>query len=452
MQKNHHFSYVIGAILILAPMLAQAETKDINQTKFSKQYAGWAATIEQTESEDMLATYPASVILWAGSTFSHQYNSPRGHKFAVADASHSLRTGVAIPPGGNGKSASCWTCKTPDAPRLIKEMGEEGFSGSNFVDLGPEIKSVIYCSDCHVDGTAKLALPRPHAQNAMAKIGLPFDEQNISMQGAQTCGQCHVTYYFQPENNNKVNMPWIFGNTADAIEKYYDTRRFYEWIHPISKTPMLKARHPDFEQWSRSKHADMNVTCITCHMPTVTDKNGNDYTDHKVSGALIHFDQVCAGCHKSKAQLTATLERNKAEVDAKSRQVQNLLVKAHYEAKAAWDGGATWPMMNEGIMGIRHAQWRWDFATASHGMYAHNPKEGLALLNKAIEQVSAARDVFKQVSSQVGAAKPVYPDISTKAKAQAAIGYDEPAAVKAKQAFIKEEIDKHWHPVATTGY
>jgi len=223
------------------PSVAAKEqaARDISlKEKFPVQYKSWLETSEKTERDGKLASYPAAIILWAGSSLAKEYHSPRGHHFAVADITHTLRTGVPPKAGDKGLSASCWTCKTPDAPRLMNELGIEGFSAKNFTDLGTEINSVVYCTDCHVDGKAELALPRPHAQDAMAKVHLPFDKQNENMKGAQVCGQCHVTYYFQPERSNKVNIPWIFGNSADDIEKYYDTRRFYEWIHPISQTPI----------------------------------------------------------------------------------------------------------------------------------------------------------------------------------------------------------------------
>ncbi|UCX05666.1 ammonia-forming cytochrome c nitrite reductase subunit c552 [Shewanella glacialimarina] len=432
--------------------LADISVDEQNKTRFPSQYQTWLATSEQTEKQDMLAAYPANIILWAGSSFAKEYNSPRGHQFAVSDVAHILRTGVSVEEGQKGLSASCWTCKTPDAPRLMEEMGIEGFSGANFTDLGTEIKSVVYCSDCHEDGSAKLALPRPHAQDAMAKIKLPFDKQNTSMKGAQVCGQCHVTYYFQPERSNKVNIPWIFGSTADDIEKYYDTRRFYEWIHPISKTPMLKARHPEFEHWSRSKHAEAGVTCITCHMPPTIDDKGNDFTDHKVGNALNNFDRTCKTCHSSQKAITQTLLKNKLLINAKAREVEGLLVKAHFEAKAAWDAGATWDLMNDPIMNIRHGQWRWDFAMASHGLYAHNPEEGNALLDKAIEQVTLSRTLLAVVLQKFGINKVDYPDISTKEKAHAAIGFNKDEAQKAKDSFIKQQVDKHWQPVALNGY
>ncbi len=422
------------------------------QQQYPNQFKTWQATDEQSEHQDMLANYPAAIILWAGSSFAKEYYSPRGHQFAVADVSHTLRTGTAPAKGSKGLSASCWTCKTPDAPRLMAEMGVEGFSGSNFTDLGTEINSVVYCTDCHEPGSAKLTLPRPHAKAAMTKVQLPFNRQDINMQGAQTCGQCHVTYYFQPEASNKVNIPWIFGNDADAIEKYYDTRRFYEWIHPISQTPMLKARHPEFEHWSRSEHAKKGVSCVTCHMSESVDANGNEFTNHKVGKAFDNYDTACKACHSNKQELAGTLANHKHEIEAKARKVEDLLVKAHYEAKAAWDAGATWPIMNDAIMAIRHSQWRWDFAMASHGLYAHNPEEGKQLLDTALEQVKYARDALAQILSMYDIKDVAYPDISTKQSAHKAVGIELDKLTEKKQAFIKQEIDKHWSDVANTGY
>lgn len=436
-----------------AGVAAQASvTPEAMKAKYPQQYDSWLATSEQTARTDMLASYPAAVILWAGSSFAKEYNSPRGHHFAVADVTHTLRTGVTPDAGKKGLSASCWTCKTPDAPRLMNELGVEGFSAKNFTELGREIKSVVYCNDCHENGSAKLALPRPHAQDAMAKVHLPFDKQDINMQGSQVCGQCHVTYYFQPERSNKVNIPWIFGSSADLIEKYYDTRRFYEWIHPISKTPILKARHPEFEHWSRSEHAKQGVSCVSCHMPEVNDDKGNRFTDHKVSKALDHYQQVCQSCHGDQQAFMVKLESGKQQIDIKAREVEGLLVKAHYEAKAAWDAGGSWPIMNDAIMGIRHSQWRWDFAMASHGLYAHNPQEGNDLLDAALVQVKAARKSLAEILSMLEVKQVEYPDISTKESAQQAVGIALEKLTQEKQAFIKQEVDKHWPEVSQHGY
>ena len=77
-------------------------------------------------------------------------------------------------------------------------------------------------------------------------------------------------------------FPWDNGQTVDDIEKYYGDIGFSDWTHSLSKAPMLKAQHPDFEIWSLGMHGKNGVTCIDCHMPKVQGKDGKVYTDHQI--------------------------------------------------------------------------------------------------------------------------------------------------------------------------
>ncbi|GCF89280.1 hypothetical protein SMBr_15240 [Shewanella sp. M-Br] len=81
-------------LLAITTCTSVAASDTSNQQKYPNQYQSWQATSEQVEREDMLANYPASIILWAGSSYAKEYHSPRGHHFAVADVTHTLRTGV----------------------------------------------------------------------------------------------------------------------------------------------------------------------------------------------------------------------------------------------------------------------------------------------------------------------------------------------------------------------
>ena len=58
--------------------------------------------------------------------------------------------------------------------------------------------------------------------------------------------QCHVEYYFKKEGNY-LTFPWDKGFSADDMEIYYDEYEFTDWTHKLSKAPMLKAQHPDYE-------------------------------------------------------------------------------------------------------------------------------------------------------------------------------------------------------------
>ncbi|WP_298445113.1 ammonia-forming cytochrome c nitrite reductase subunit c552 [uncultured Ferrimonas sp.] len=411
---------------------------DLTQPADTQPTISWQSTSNNDERSDMLAARPQLIVLWSGSGYDKQFSTPRGHQFAIKDVTNVLRT------GDGEKSASCWSCKGPAAPAMMAEFGENGFGGKTFGEVGHRMDVSVGCDDCHSPDRKALKLARPFAQKAMAKVQQDFDTMSPAWQGAQTCGQCHVTYYFQPEQDNRVNIPWIFGNDADAIEKYYDTRRFYDWIHPLSGAPMVKARHPEYEHWSRSEHAKMDVTCVSCHMPTQVDDEGREYHSHNTGKVMDNFDSTCASCHASKKSLQAKLSKRKQQIDDARTEVEKLLVKAHAEAGALWRGGVNQTSLSPALMDIRHAQWRWDFAVSSHGVHAHNPSEGLALLATAKRQAQQARATLAVMLSQNPEIEVSYPDISNKLAAQQAMGLDEAALQQQKQRFLDEQVKGKW--------
>jgi nitrite reductase (cytochrome c-552) len=80
MRSKVGLSIIISAMALLSLTswsLKSAEV-DPNQLKFPQQYDSWQATEEQVERDDILAQYPANIILWAGSSFAKEYHSPRG--------------------------------------------------------------------------------------------------------------------------------------------------------------------------------------------------------------------------------------------------------------------------------------------------------------------------------------------------------------------------------------
>jgi formate-dependent nitrite reductase cytochrome c552 subunit len=111
------------------------------------------------------------------------------------------------------------------------------------------------------------------------------------------------------------------------------------------------------------------------------------------------------------------------------------------EAKTAWDNGATDAMMKEALTDIRHAQWRWDYAAASHGASFHSPVEVSRVIASGISIAQEARIKLARVLATLGHNQPVpYPDISSKAKAQAFIGLDIEQLNADKKRFIDEVV------------
>ena len=90
------------------------------------------------------------------------------------------------------------------------------------------------------------------------------------------CAQCHVEYYFTPEGKY-LTFPWHNGTTMEGAEQYYDEIGFADYTHALSKAPIIKAQHPDYEIFSTGIHAQRGVSCADCHMPFMRE-DGRKYT------------------------------------------------------------------------------------------------------------------------------------------------------------------------------
>jgi nitrite reductase (cytochrome c-552) len=122
-------------------------------------------------------------------------------------------------------------------------------------------------------------------------------------------------------------------------------------------------------------------------------------------------------------------------------ELEKMLVRAHVEAKKAWDLGASEAQMKDILQGIRHAQWRWDFVAASHGGSFHAPVEMARIVSTGLTIASETRIKLARLLSGLGFNEEVpYPDISTKAKAQEFIGLDMKKHKEDKANFLKEIV------------
>ena len=66
-------------------------------------------------------------------------------------------------------------------------------------------------------------------------------------------------------------------------------------------------------------------------------------------------------------------------------------------AKFAWDKGATEGEMADVMKLLRQAQWRWDFAVASHGASFHAPVETQRILAHSLDKSYMAQMAIKKV-------------------------------------------------------
>lgn len=442
------------------PQVQIGESEPRNQVwgeNFPRQYQSFMQTRDTSFSSylngsklrDALEENPELVVLWAGYGFSKDYNQPRGHGYAIEDLQNTLRTGGPTGPGTGPMPSTCWSCKSPDVPRLMNENGIKEFYSGKWADKGSEVVNPIGCADCHNPKTMSLQISRPALIEAFQSMGKEIDQATHQEMRSLVCAQCHVEYYFNKNTPGKegvpyLTFPWKDGMSVEAMEEYYDNLDFKDWTHAISKAPMLKAQHPGYELFEQGIHAKRGVSCADCHMPYKTE-GGQKFTDHHIRSPLANPANSCQVCHRQdKNELIANVYDKQRKIKKTQLELEKLIVRAHVEARKAWDLGATEEQMASILTDIRHAQWRWDYSVASHGGSFHAPVEVSRIVSSATATAQEARVKLARLLADLGYTDEVpYPDISTKAKAQAFAGLDMEKLEKEKAVF-KENIIPKW--------
>lgn len=412
---------------------------------YPREYNTWLQTADTSfQSEfngnqmvDVLAQRPDMVILWAGYAFAKDYSTPRGHMHAVEDIIHTLRTGAPMSDTDGPQPATCWACKSPDVPRMMQSLGVENFYKTKWGALGSEIVNPIGCADCHEPENMNLQVSRPGLIEAFERQGKDIKKASLQEMRSLVCAQCHVEYFFKGDGKY-LTFPWDKGMTVETMEAYYDESDYADYTHALSKAPMLKAQHPDYELSQMGIHAQRGVACADCHMPYMSE-GGVKFSDHHIQSPLAMIDRTCQVCHRESEE---TLRNNVYDRQRKANEIRNRLetelATAHIEAKFAWEKGASETQMKPVMKALRAAQWRWDFAVASHGGSFHAPQEFQRILGHGLDNAMQARLSTAKVLASLGFIGDVpMPDISTKEKAQAYIGLDMVTERKQKDEFMK---------------
>jgi len=409
-------------------------------TSYTSKYNGSAM-------RDALGEDPRLVILFAGYSFALEYNQPRGHIYAIDDIHNILRTGAPNEDTPEMQTASCWTCKSPDVPRVINEIGAANFYKTPWSGMISEIVNPIGCANCHNADDMTLKIKQVPLIEAYERQDKDIMQATLNERRSLACAQCHVEYYFKGEGKY-VTFPWDKGMSVEAIEEYYNTYEFADWIHQLSKTPIIKAQHPDYEIFTTGVHYSRGVSCADCHMPYVRE-GSQKLTDHQVQSPLNNIENSCMVCHReSKEELIANVYDRQDKVYQQKLLLEDLLVSSHIETAYAIELGATDEQLIPIHKFLRAAQWRWDYVAASHGSSFHSPVECLRIISAGIEKASHARIEIARLLADLGYNKAVeIPDLSTKAKAQEYIGLDMKKLQSDKNEWVEKKLP-NWLAIA----
>lgn len=389
---------------------------------FPREYQSWEATKQMNSKtkyggsgfRDYLESTPRLVIMWAGYPFAKEFNQARGHYYAVEDVTMTKRVNEKTP-------ATCWTCKSPDVPRLMDKVGVGEFYASNFHDFKDEVKNPIGCADCHDNKTMQLRISRPALQEAFSRQGKDITKVSHQEMRSLVCAQCHVEYYFKGEKEKYLTFPWDDGMTIEGMEQYYQRTGHVDWTHAISGAKMIKMQHPDYEVYMQGIHAFRGVSCADCHMPYVSE-GGIKYTDHQIRSPLENLQNSCQVCHKwseteIKTRVTSIQDKNKELLEA----AESEITLAHLEIGDGWRGGIADGELDEVRKLVSLGQMYWDYVAANNGMGFHAPQECARVLAKAHRYASESRRKMAVLRAKKGLPEFAAPDILSREKAQAYI-------------------------------
>ena len=369
------------------------------------------------------AAQPYLKNLWLGYPFSFEYNEARGHTYAIEDILHIDRINRYGEKGG--LPATCWNCKTAKIPSWQQEYGDDKFWSMDFNEFRkPEKVSMsdntIGCANCHDSQTMELTLNSVPLRDYLHRAGKDFATLSRNEKRALVCGQCHVEYYFgEPEHgpNKKPVFPWDQGMDPEQMYSYYNDKgkkkedgsfaQFADWVHPVSKTPMLKAQHPEYEAWYNGTHGAAGVTCADCHMPYMRLDGKKKVSSHLWTSPLRNDDMIdnaCRQCHtdKTTAYLRDRVENTQKKTYAQLMIAQDLSVKAHEAIRQAseWTGDKSPEydaLMAQARELTRKGQFFWDLVSAENSVGFHNPVKTLDTLassqrysQMAVDAASAA--------------------------------------------------------------
>lgn len=390
---------------------------------FPREYNSWEATKKMEELtkhggskvRDYLEESPSLVVLWAGYPFAKEYNTPRGHYWAVEDVTSTDRRNEKTP-------GTCWTCKSPDVPRLMARDGVEKFYANTFDHYKDEVKNPIGCADCHDNKTMALRISRPALQEAFQRMGKDISKATHQEMRSLVCAQCHVEYYFKGKKEKYLTFPWDDGMTAEGMEKYYEKSGHVDWTHAISGAKMIKMQHPDYEVYAQGVHAYRNVSCADCHMPYKSE-GGIKFTDHQVRSPLQNIANSCQVCHRwSEDEIRTRVYGMQDKHQEMLLTAQNSITLLHLEIGDAMRLGATDEKLDPSRKLVSRAQMFWDYVAANNGMGFHAPQETARVLTKALDLATEGRLAINRVRATLGAITPfVPPALPNKAAAQSLI-------------------------------
>ena len=368
---------------------ATSQDGTVNAQDWAAVYPHIVATMGDNDRNTFVVDYleqdPYLVNIYEGYGFAKDYGSARGHNYTLADVAKTERP---------HPKANCLTCKTPNFAKLVNDEGI-GVYSMPFEDVAAKMEENISCYTCHgndAGNKGRIVITHSYVHTALG------DAESEISPSVLSCGQCHIEYYFTPENSETM-MPYHSAAemTPEAILAYYDEMGFKDWVQESTGTPMLKAQHPEMETFLTGKHADL-LTCADCHMPMEMAEDGTVYHSHYLVSPLENETllSTCASCHGD-TDMVAMVRNLQGRVTARETAVGNKLSTFKDALAAAVASGTRDEEELATLRKLhREAQWFFDFCYVENAEGAHNSELAMRCLDLSESRIDEAMALLNE--------------------------------------------------------
>ena len=180
---------------------------------------------------------------------------------------------------------------------------------------------------------------------------------------------------------------------------------FADWVHAVSKVPMIKMQHPDYETFQDGPHGAAGVSCADCHMQYMRE-DGKKVSSHWMTSPLKDKEmRACRQCHADKTAeyLRSRVHYIQEKTFNKLLEAERHSVKAHEAIRLAnaYTGERAQnydTLMQEAREMVRKGQLYWDYVSAENSIGFHNPTKQLNALMTSYESSQKAIDLAQQAT------------------------------------------------------
>ncbi|SDJ57822.1 doubled CXXCH domain-containing protein [Aliiruegeria lutimaris] len=221
------------------------------------------------------------VLYTIGSQWKQRYLVKKDGTYFIAPTQFNIDTGRWVNYHEGDWDKRPWLLKCGGCHATGVNLEEE-----SFVEPG------VGCESCHGPGSHHAALPSSETFEKRSTIVNPG--KLTGGIATQICGSCHN----RGTATKHEGAGWPVGYMpGKALESYYAS------IQPGDKhlysNEFSKGHHQQYIDWTKSKHADSGIDCISCH---VVHELGNPQFEGKTK---VQGDQLCLSCHEQVQQVGA---------------------------------------------------------------------------------------------------------------------------------------------------